>query len=163
MRWRCCRICPDARRLRVLDVGSGRRRAGDSARDRATATGSVVLVDSNHKKSAFLQQAAIELGLANVDVVTARVEDYAPAAPFDVVISRAFADLATFAAARRAPPRAGGTSVRDERRVSRTTKSRDLPPQYRVVARRHRSRCPVSTRSGTSSCIERAGAAKEGA
>ena len=39
----------------------------------------------------------IELGLANVETVTARVEDYVPNAPFDVVISRAFSDLSTFA------------------------------------------------------------------
>ena len=31
--------------------------------------------------------------------MTARVEDYAPSEPFDVVISRAFSDLATFARA----------------------------------------------------------------
>jgi 16S rRNA (guanine527-N7)-methyltransferase len=58
----------------------------------------VVLVDANHKKVAFLTQAAIELRLANVDAQAVRIEDYAPAAPFDIVISRAFADLATFAA-----------------------------------------------------------------
>jgi len=83
-------------RLRVLDVGSGGGVPGlplAIARPQWT----IVLVDSNHKKGAFLQQAAIELGLANVEVITARVEDYESPAPFDVVISRAFSDLATFA------------------------------------------------------------------
>jgi 16S rRNA G527 N7-methylase RsmG len=43
-----------------------------------------VLIDSNHKKARFLQQVAIELGLATVKTVTARVEgDYA-ASMFDV-------------------------------------------------------------------------------
>jgi 16S rRNA (guanine527-N7)-methyltransferase len=87
---------PHTERVRVLDVGSGGGVPGlplAIARPRWT----IVLVDSNHKKGAFLQQAAIELELANVEVVTARVEDHRSAVPFDVVISRAFSDLATFA------------------------------------------------------------------
>lgn len=87
---------PDARGdLRVLDVGSG---GGVPAIPLAIARPAwrVVALDSSHKKGAFLQQAAIELPLPNLEVVVARVEDYAPPAPFDVVISRAFADLATF-------------------------------------------------------------------
>ena len=87
---------PETQRLRVLDVGSG---GGVPGLPLAIARPgwSVVLLDSNHKKGAFLQQAAIELALTNVEVVTARVEHYVPAAPFDVVISRAFSDLAAFA------------------------------------------------------------------
>src|SRR5439155_14879348 len=57
----------------------------------------VSLVDSNQKKTAFLQQALIELGLSNARVVTSRVEHFAAGARFDVVISRAFAELAEFA------------------------------------------------------------------
>jgi len=87
---------PETQRLRVLDVGSG---GGVPGLPLAIARPgwTVVLLDSNHKKGAFLQQAAIELALTNVEVVTARVEHYVPAAPFDVVISRAFSDLAAFA------------------------------------------------------------------
>ncbi len=81
--------------LRLLDVGSG---GGVPAIPLAIARPSwhVVALDSSHKKGAFLQQAVIELRLANVDAVIARVEEYQPPAPFDVVISRAFSDLATF-------------------------------------------------------------------
>ena len=81
--------------LRVLDVGSG---GGVPAIPLAVARPGwrIVALDSSHKKGAFLQQAVNELPLPNVEVVIARVEDYVPAAPFDVVISRAFSDLATF-------------------------------------------------------------------
>jgi len=81
--------------MRLLDVGSG---GGVPGLPLAIARPEwqVVVLDSNHKKGAFLQQAIIELGLANAQAVISRVEDYVPAAPFDVVISRAFADLATF-------------------------------------------------------------------
>ncbi len=71
-----------------------------------------MLLDSNHKKGAFLQQAVIELGLHNAEAVTARVEDYVPAAPFDVVISRAFSDLATFAERARGTSRPAAASSR---------------------------------------------------
>jgi len=81
--------------MRLLDVGSG---GGVPGLPLAIARPEwqVVVLDSNHKKGAFLQQAIIELGLANAQAVTSRVEDYVPAAPFDVVVSRAFAELAEF-------------------------------------------------------------------
>ncbi len=47
------------------------------------------------KKSAFQRQAKIELGLSNVTVFNGRVEAM-PGGRFDVVISRAFADLTDF-------------------------------------------------------------------
>jgi 16S rRNA (guanine527-N7)-methyltransferase len=57
---------------------------------------SVVLIESNHKKASFLQQAKIELGLSKLSVYCGRVEDYRPTTPFDGVISRAFAEMALF-------------------------------------------------------------------
>lgn len=56
----------------------------------------VALVESNHKKATFLDQARIELGLGNVQVVTERVEGWQPVHGFDTVICRAFSDLAEF-------------------------------------------------------------------
>ncbi len=56
----------------------------------------VALVESNQKKASFLTQAKIELGLANIEVHCVRVEDWQPAEKCDVVISRAFSDLAEF-------------------------------------------------------------------
>jgi len=58
----------------------------------------VTLVESSHKKCAFLRQAKTELALANVAVECERVEHFKPAAPFDAVVSRAFSDLPDFIA-----------------------------------------------------------------
>ena len=76
----------------ALDVGSG---AGLPGIPLATAwpQTQVTLIDSNQKKTAFLQQAVIELGLTNVTVVCDRVETWLPNHKFDLVISRAFSDL----------------------------------------------------------------------
>ena len=52
-----------------------------------------LLLDSNGKKTRFIQQAVAELGLGNVKVVQSRVEDYHADASFDVIVSRAFASL----------------------------------------------------------------------
>lgn len=82
----------------LADVGSGGGLPGIpiaiAQRERR-----VSLVDVNAKKAAFLKQAAIELSLDNVSVHEGRVEDWRPEQRFDVVISRAFAELSTFAAA----------------------------------------------------------------
>ncbi len=56
------------------------------------------LLDSNSKKTSFVQQAVIELGLRNVIVCCARVEDWQPGKHFDGIISRAFAETADFTA-----------------------------------------------------------------
>lgn len=68
----------------------------------------VTLNDGNHKKAAFLQQAIIELKLANADVHTGRVQAWRPASPFACVIARGFAELAQFIASCRHLVRAGG-------------------------------------------------------
>lgn len=56
----------------------------------------VTLIDASHKKAAFMQQAAIELGLANVTVVHGRVEALDPADKYPQIVSRAFSDLNDF-------------------------------------------------------------------
>ncbi len=83
---------------RVADIGSG---AGLPGIPLAVARPEweVALVEPNGKKAAFLRQALIELKLANAQVVERRAEDWRPEAGFEVVISRALADLADFAAA----------------------------------------------------------------
>jgi 16S rRNA (guanine527-N7)-methyltransferase len=68
----------------------------------------VTLNDANHKKAAFLQQAVIELRLANADVHTGRVQAWRPSSPFACVIARGFAELAQFIASCRHLVREGG-------------------------------------------------------
>ncbi len=81
----------------LLDVGSGAGLPGIPIAIAQPRT-RVTLLDSSHKKCAFLQQAKTELALDNVAVVCDRVENWKPGAQFDAVISRAFADLADFVA-----------------------------------------------------------------
>jgi 16S rRNA (guanine527-N7)-methyltransferase len=52
-----------------------------------------VLLDSNGKKTRFLYQVRQQLSLNNISIVEGRAETYQPAQGFDVVMSRAFADL----------------------------------------------------------------------
>ena len=54
------------------------------------------LLDSNSKKTGFVQQAVIELVLKNVQVRCARVEDLQVTEKFDGIISRAFTELGDF-------------------------------------------------------------------
>ncbi|WP_035384231.1 16S rRNA (guanine(527)-N(7))-methyltransferase RsmG [Ferriphaselus sp. R-1] len=82
---------------RWLDVGCGAGLPG-LVLAAARPEWSFAMLDSNSKKTSFVQQAAIEMGLRNVSVHCARVEDFSPAQPFDGIISRAFAEAADFVA-----------------------------------------------------------------
>jgi 16S rRNA (guanine527-N7)-methyltransferase len=79
----------------VADVGSGGGLPGIPLAI-ARPDWRVALVESNQKKAAFLQQAKIELGLANLEVVQARAESWHPERPCAIVTSRALSDLAEF-------------------------------------------------------------------
>lgn len=54
------------------------------------------LLDSNSKKTSFVQQSIIELGLGNISVNCARVEEFQANEKFDGIISRAFAETSDF-------------------------------------------------------------------
>ena len=54
-----------------------------------------VLLDSNGKKTRFLQQVKALLGMGNIEIIHDRVEHYLPDHRFDGVLSRAFSDLKT--------------------------------------------------------------------
>ncbi|MCU0897480.1 MAG: 16S rRNA (guanine(527)-N(7))-methyltransferase RsmG [Burkholderiales bacterium] len=79
----------------LLDVGAGAGLPGIPLAI-ARPERAVTLVDASQKKAAFMQQAAAELGLANVTALHQRVEAWHPATPFPAIISRAFAELADF-------------------------------------------------------------------
>ncbi|HEX3063009.1 MAG TPA: 16S rRNA (guanine(527)-N(7))-methyltransferase RsmG [Usitatibacter sp.] len=84
-----------AKAATLLDVGTG---AGLPGIPLAIARPAlrVTLLDSSHKKCTFLRQAKTELSLDNVEVVCDRVENWKPESRFEVVVSRAFSDLADF-------------------------------------------------------------------
>jgi 16S rRNA (guanine527-N7)-methyltransferase len=79
----------------VLDVGAGGGLPGMVLAIAKPAM-KVAMIDTVHKKTAFLTQVKAELGLANVTVYTMRVEDLEVEDKFDVITSRAFADLSDF-------------------------------------------------------------------
>lgn len=85
-------ILPFVQGERVIDVGSGGGLPGIPLAllcpDRQ-----FVLLDSNGKKTRFLQQVVIELRLTNVTVVQERVENFRTQVCFDSIITRAFASL----------------------------------------------------------------------
>jgi 16S rRNA (guanine527-N7)-methyltransferase len=79
----------------VLDVGAGGGLPGMVLAISRPAM-KVAMIDTVHKKTAFLTQVKAELELANVTVHTMRVEQLQVAQKFDVITSRAFADLSDF-------------------------------------------------------------------
>jgi 16S rRNA (guanine527-N7)-methyltransferase len=79
----------------VLDVGSGGGLPGIVLAI-VRPDMKVSMIDTVHKKTAFLTQVKAELGLANVTIYTARVEQLQVSDKFDVITSRAFADLSDF-------------------------------------------------------------------
>ncbi len=56
------------------------------------------LLDSNGKKIRFVDHVVRRLGLSNVTVAQARVEEYSPPGLFTAAVSRAFSSLRNFAA-----------------------------------------------------------------
>jgi len=91
-------ILPHVKGPRVLDVGSGAGLPGIPLAI-ASAELQVTLLDSNHKKTAFLRQAVAELALANATVEVERVESWRTSARFETIVSRAFSELGEFVAA----------------------------------------------------------------
>ncbi len=85
-------VLPYLHGKRIVDVGTGAGLPGIPLAIYLPEF-SFTLLDSNAKKTRFVQQAVLELKLTNVTVQHSRVEDYQPEQLFDVVITRAFAEL----------------------------------------------------------------------
>ncbi|WP_375193133.1 16S rRNA (guanine(527)-N(7))-methyltransferase RsmG [Marinobacter sp.] len=76
----------------LLDVGAGGGLPGIPLA--ITLPGrQFTLLDSNGKKTRFLNQCVLELGLDNVQVIHGRAEDCTPSRPFSQISSRAFTAL----------------------------------------------------------------------
>ena len=120
---------------RVLDVGSGGGLPGMVlaiwARE-ARPDMKVAMIDTVHKKTAFLTQVKAELGLANVTVHTGRVEALEVDQPFDVITSRAFADLSDFVDWSGHLLAAGGRFIA-MKGVAASEETGRLPAAWRVV------------------------------
>ena len=88
-------VQPYLRGTRIADVGTGAGFPGLPLavinRERQFA-----LLEATGKKARFVRHAADAMGLANVEVIPARSEDWRGPAPFDCVLSRALGKLADF-------------------------------------------------------------------
>jgi 16S rRNA (guanine527-N7)-methyltransferase len=80
---------------RLIDVGSGAGLPGIPLAI-ARPDWEIVLLDSNHKKGAFLRQALIELELPNAQVAVTRAEEWYTTPLATAAVSRAFSDLTGF-------------------------------------------------------------------
>ncbi|MEA1050902.1 16S rRNA (guanine(527)-N(7))-methyltransferase RsmG [Lamprobacter modestohalophilus] len=85
-------VLPWVTRGPVLDLGTG---AGLPGIPLATARPDLAftLLDSNGKKTRFVRQAVLDLGLKNVEVIQIRLEAYRPERKFATIVARALASL----------------------------------------------------------------------
>ena len=100
----------------------------------------VTLVDSVKKKSAFQQQAKIDLRLENVSIYSGRIEAFEELGMFDAVTARAFSSLPLLVKVG-APLLRSGARIYAMKGVLPREEIADLPSGWRV-ATSHRLRVP---------------------
>lgn len=86
-------VLPYIKGHNLLDVGSGAGLPGVVIAI-CKPDLQVTTIDTVQKKAIFMRQVKGELGLDNLSVVHARVEEHHPQQPYDQVISRAFSEIA---------------------------------------------------------------------
>jgi 16S rRNA (guanine527-N7)-methyltransferase len=116
----------------VLDVGSGGGLPGIVLAI-VRPDMKVSMIDTVHKKTAFLTQVKAELGLGNVTVHTMRVEQLQVSDKFDVITSRAFADLSDFVSWSSHLLAAGGRYIALKGVAPKDEQER-LPAEWKVTA-----------------------------
>jgi 16S rRNA (guanine527-N7)-methyltransferase len=125
-------VAPFIQGADVLDVGSGAGLPGVPLAIVSPAR-QFVLIDSNAKKTRFIQQAKVELGLNNVVVETTRAERYHPTHLFDTVISRAFSSISQFILTAAALCKPGGVIIAMKGEYP-TAELQDIPNGYSIKA-----------------------------
>jgi 16S rRNA (guanine527-N7)-methyltransferase len=88
-------VLPYIKQKNLLDVGSGGGLPGIVLAICLPHL-QVTTIDTVQKKAIFMRQVKGELGLSNLNVEHARVEDYQPNEKFEVIISRAFSEISVF-------------------------------------------------------------------
>ena len=82
----------------IIDIGSGAGLPGVPLAIMCPGK-NFTLLDSNAKKTRFIQQACIELGLKNTQIVQQRAEHFSPNHTIDTLVSRAYASSSKLLAA----------------------------------------------------------------
>lgn len=88
-------VLPYVQSKNLLDVGSGGGLPGIVLAICVPEL-QVTTIDAVQKKTIFMRQAKGALGLSNLEVVHARVEDFQPKEKFEIIISRAFSEIGLF-------------------------------------------------------------------
>ena len=91
----CLAAVPYVEGAAIADIGSGAGLPGVVVAC-VRRHSHVYLIESRGRKSRFLTQAQVELGLGNVTVVPARVETWRPPAPLSAICCRAYGSLRQF-------------------------------------------------------------------
>ena len=90
------------------------------------------LVDTNGKKTRFIQQAIIQLQLPNAKVVQTRVEEWQAEQKFSAIISRAFASIKDFVNTTADHLQEGGTLYAMKGQLSQAELA-DLPEGFKLI------------------------------
>jgi 16S rRNA (guanine527-N7)-methyltransferase len=120
----------------LLDVGSGGGLPGIPLAILQPER-SITLIDTVGKKVAFLKQAAMTLGLKNLQAVSARIESWVPpaehASGFALITARAYATLATLVGQTRRllAPNGGWYAMKG---INPAAEMAELPPDVSVNA-----------------------------